>query len=424
MTSTGGINYTTRAQRVFGYAQQEAIARGQRYIGPEHLLMGLLREPDNLACHTLKRLHIPVMELREQAERRMAHASDAEMRPTGEWEVHLTPRTHRILALAYHEAQLLQNDCVGPEHLLLGLVRERAGIPARVLARLGVDLAGAREAVMAEVGGRPVVLTSSSAPYVSEADAVSSLLAALKHDGRSGRPVLGVGWMVMYYFVCFCILMGLFLFQRPQPEDALGYNLGLLVMIAAMRCAYLILNNLITSPRQRQAAQRLAQMQDKRIIGHLVDFCTWPDDTVRQAARAALTQMLPRLKPVEAALLTPDQQGILRGFLQRRHVEADSELQVAILKAYEQIGDERALPAVSALANINPRSRERKRVKEAAEACLPFLQQRRERQHSSQTLLRPTTATSEPQRNVLLRPVQERNETSPNELLRANLGEP
>ena len=56
-------------------------------------------------------------------------------------------------------------------------------------------------------------------------------------------------------------------------------------------------------------------------------------------------------------------------------------------------------------------------------ACLPFLLQRHERQHSSQTLLRPTTATpTEPPRQVLLRPATEQSSTDPTQLLRADLG--
>jgi ATP-dependent Clp protease ATP-binding subunit ClpC len=51
-----------------------------------------------------------------------------------------TERARKILSLAQEEAYVLNHDYIGTEHLLLGLVRERDGIAARVLSNLGVDL--------------------------------------------------------------------------------------------------------------------------------------------------------------------------------------------------------------------------------------------------------------------------------------------
>src|SRR5579863_5020427 len=124
MTTIEAITYTTRAQRVFGYAQQETVERGQRCLGPEHLLLGLLREPDNLACQALKRLKVSPADLHERAKQSMTGEIPAAENAGEETNVHLTPRAHRVLALAYHEAQLLRHNSVGTEHLLLGLVRE------------------------------------------------------------------------------------------------------------------------------------------------------------------------------------------------------------------------------------------------------------------------------------------------------------
>jgi hypothetical protein len=421
MTAMDAISYTARAQRVFGYAQQAATERGQRYLGPEHLLLGLLREPDNLACQALSRLKVSHADLLERAERQMGRVEMPSPGSGGEMDVHLTPRAHRVLALAYHEAQLLRHNSVGTEHLLLGLMREGEGLPARLLGRFGVDLGGAREAVVAEIGGRPVDFTSAAPLDAPPSNTIKELLAALRHDGRTGRPILGFEWLLFYLFACLAFFVVLL---RAQPwEDEFGFVVYLGLCVAVLRWGYLILNHMVASPQQRRAAQRLAQLQDKRLVGYLVDFCTWPDEPVRRAAKRALTRMLPGLQPADAGLLSPAQQGVLRGFLHRRYTDTETGLQVAILKAYEQIGDERSLSAVRGLANINPRTRERERVKEAANACLPFLQQRRERQHSSQTLLRPTTATSsEPPRQILLRPVTDQSTANPDELLRADLG--
>src|SRR5437773_1081971 len=59
----------------------------------------------------------------------------------------LTPRAKRVIDLAYEEARQLNNNYIGTEHLLLGLIREGDGLAARVLGRLGVDLERCRRLV-------------------------------------------------------------------------------------------------------------------------------------------------------------------------------------------------------------------------------------------------------------------------------------
>ena len=70
-----------------------------------------------------------------------------------------TVRARKVLTLAQEEAQRLQHDYIGTEHLLLGLVREGEGVAAKVLTTLDVDLDAARERVEAIIGrGKHTVL--------------------------------------------------------------------------------------------------------------------------------------------------------------------------------------------------------------------------------------------------------------------------
>jgi ATP-dependent Clp protease ATP-binding subunit ClpA len=63
-----------------------------------------------------------------------------------------TEQSRRVFSLAQEEAQRLDHNYIGTEHLLLGLIREHQGIAARVLANLGVDLANARNGVELIIG--------------------------------------------------------------------------------------------------------------------------------------------------------------------------------------------------------------------------------------------------------------------------------
>src|SRR5437764_2845086 len=63
-----------------------------------------------------------------------------------------TKKARQVLTYAQEEAQLMNHGYIGTEHLLLGLVREQTGIPAKVLHELGVDLQKTREIVEEMVG--------------------------------------------------------------------------------------------------------------------------------------------------------------------------------------------------------------------------------------------------------------------------------
>lgn len=65
-----------------------------------------------------------------------------------------TERARRVLSLAQEEAQRLQHNYIGTEHLLLGLVRESDGVAAKVLANLGIELHKVRSAVDFIIGRR------------------------------------------------------------------------------------------------------------------------------------------------------------------------------------------------------------------------------------------------------------------------------
>ena len=60
-------------------------------------------------------------------------------------DMQLTPRAKRVIDLAYDEARSLNNDYIGTEHLLLGLIREAEGLAGRVLHENGRRLYAGEE---------------------------------------------------------------------------------------------------------------------------------------------------------------------------------------------------------------------------------------------------------------------------------------
>ncbi|MFN3650825.1 MAG: ATP-dependent Clp protease ATP-binding subunit [Armatimonadota bacterium] len=136
--------FTERARRVVFFAQEEAARLGENYVGTEHLLLGLVRESDSVAARILDRLGVPLGRIRAEIERQVTRGHGN----LGQ-DMQLTPRAKRVIDLAYEEARQLNNNYIGTEHLLLGLIREGDGLAARVLVKLGADLERTRREVYA-----------------------------------------------------------------------------------------------------------------------------------------------------------------------------------------------------------------------------------------------------------------------------------
>ncbi|WP_406036545.1 Clp protease [Micromonospora sp. NBC_00898] len=180
--------FTDRARDVVRRAQDEARAEGQRPVGTEHLLLGVLADDDNLAVRVLTDLGVRADDLRAAVARHVAHGGvglgDADAAALREIGIDLaaivarieesfgpdalreaapaprrrwgrrrcvggpfSPRSKKVLELALREALRLRHHHIGTEHILLGLLREGHGLAALVLTEAGVDLDDLRRRV-------------------------------------------------------------------------------------------------------------------------------------------------------------------------------------------------------------------------------------------------------------------------------------
>ena len=113
--------FTEQARQVVVLAQDEARALKHNYIGTEHLLLGLLREEEGPAAGALESLDITVDGVRAEVALIVGQGDEV---TTG--QIPFTPRAKKVLDLSLREALSLGHDYIGPEHILLGLVRGRA----------------------------------------------------------------------------------------------------------------------------------------------------------------------------------------------------------------------------------------------------------------------------------------------------------
>jgi ATP-dependent Clp protease ATP-binding subunit ClpA len=135
--------FTERSRRVVVMAQEEARMLDHSYIGTEHLLLGLLHERDGIAAQAIESAGLTLDGARAEVEAIIGRGGSA---PTG--HIPFTPRAKKVLEIALREALTLQRTYIGPEHILLGLMRETDGVGARILERLAVPLSVLRDQVI------------------------------------------------------------------------------------------------------------------------------------------------------------------------------------------------------------------------------------------------------------------------------------
>ena len=127
--------FTEKARKVVFYAQEEAQRFGEGYVSTEHLLLGLIREEGHVAVQVLEKLGVRTSRVRTEVERQLPRG---DARPSQ--DMTLTPRAKRVIDLAYDESRQLNDNYIGTEHLLLGLIREGDGLAGRILVKLGIEL--------------------------------------------------------------------------------------------------------------------------------------------------------------------------------------------------------------------------------------------------------------------------------------------
>ena len=129
-------NYTSQARNALAMAEKTAKRCQHSYIGTEHLLLGLLMEPEGTAGILLADFGVE--------QERLLGLIDRLIAPSGNTAVAsapgLTPRARRLLDNAQEEAARQKSDEVGTEHILLAMLRESDCVATRLLYTMGVNI--------------------------------------------------------------------------------------------------------------------------------------------------------------------------------------------------------------------------------------------------------------------------------------------
>jgi len=136
--------FTERARRVIILAREEAERHHHEYLGTEHILLGMLKDGGGIAITVLQKAGLSIDQIRLEVERHLPRNANSLI--VG--EIPFTPKAKKVLEYAVEEARLMGHNYIGTEHLLLGLLKEKEGIAAKVLNTLGIRLVETREKIL------------------------------------------------------------------------------------------------------------------------------------------------------------------------------------------------------------------------------------------------------------------------------------
>ena len=128
--------FTQRASDIIMYSKEEANRLRNSYIGPEHLLLGLIREGEGKAIEILFNLQINLQDIKNQLETIVKN--NAENDTTYDENISFNEKASKVLKLCILEAKLLRNIAADSEHILLAIMKVKDNAAFHVLESNGV----------------------------------------------------------------------------------------------------------------------------------------------------------------------------------------------------------------------------------------------------------------------------------------------
>jgi len=126
--------FTEKARQAIKNAQDAAQALGHSYVGTEHLLLGLAQVTDGVAAKALETQGVSASDIETQIKEIGSQGKSSD------GPADFTPRTKRVFELSHQEAQRMQVNYVGTEHLLIAMLKEQDSIATRILSNLGCNI--------------------------------------------------------------------------------------------------------------------------------------------------------------------------------------------------------------------------------------------------------------------------------------------
>src|SRR3954469_20618112 len=156
--------YNEKARRALFFARYEASKLGSRVIESEHILLGVLREGEEIIKEIFSRFNVKPEQIRREVEGDRLFVD----RISSSAELPLSEESKKILAYAAHEAESMLHQYVGTEHLLIGILRVESSTAARILTAKGLNVYGVREETISILKEREADKQKKELPFLAE----------------------------------------------------------------------------------------------------------------------------------------------------------------------------------------------------------------------------------------------------------------
>ncbi|GAB4189286.1 MAG: AAA family ATPase [Roseiflexaceae bacterium] len=181
--------FTEKAQEAFQEAQEIMHEQHHTQLDVEHVFLAMLRQPDGLTTRALERLGVDAEMVVQRVERELEKSPKVYGQYGYGNQVYITPRTQRLVKRAEEEANRLNDQYVGTEHLLIAISGEREGASARILNSFSIDQERVYQALM-EIRGSQ---RSDDPTAESRYEILEKYSTDLTELARTGKldPVIG-----------------------------------------------------------------------------------------------------------------------------------------------------------------------------------------------------------------------------------------
>ncbi len=139
-------NFSQQVKDALVFSKEEAERLGNDYIGPEHLLLGILREGESKAIELLRNFKVDLPKIKQQIEVQIRTEKDV----TKLSELPLLKSTDKILKIITLEVRALGDSTADTDHLLLAILKDKANFAAEVLRAAHVDYVLLRDYLLKE----------------------------------------------------------------------------------------------------------------------------------------------------------------------------------------------------------------------------------------------------------------------------------
>lgn len=130
-------NFSTQVKEIISFSREEALRLGNDFIGTEHLLLGLIREGENMAVKILKNLNVDLYELRKEVELAIKDKTGKNIANIN--SLPLTKQAEKVIRVTVLEAKALKSPTVETEHLMLSILKNKENIATQILNQFDVD---------------------------------------------------------------------------------------------------------------------------------------------------------------------------------------------------------------------------------------------------------------------------------------------